>query len=284
MNAFFTLLLSLFIATSALAQSAILPAEVYRDGRYIPLRLEASTAGTVTVFGSNIQPIEWHAPGTSSVVVPLLLFRDEGGGIFINGKETPLKSAPLADTDADPASLTDFWRKIDPMAGGGPPIDQGAYAMADLWQPGRSADVRRTVLLATAIAVLLLGVARHADPKRATRWLTITAVAVALLAAAFVPGEAIRRVLPADGRPGWEYVWYAGSSQTITEPWSPGLRYVSRDIADVMQNTPVLQCDAAGRPTGITVAMPRGGRVVFIRPRLTALPASTSPLQPVSAR
>ena len=134
--------------------------------------------------------------------------------------------------------------------------------------------MRRWVLVATGVAVLVLGVARHADPKRATRWLVVAAVGLAPLFAAFLPVDATRRALPAEGRPGWEWVWYAGGPTRITEPWRPGLRYVSRGPADVVTLTPTLHCDATGRPAEISVDLPRGGRAVFIRPRAVTPSAS----------
>ena len=110
----------------------------------MPLRLEASAAGPVSVFGSGVRPIDWAAPGKASVVVPLFVYRENfGGGLFVNGHNSGLTIQPLQDNDADPPELVAFWQQVDPIAGAGDAIDEDAYRLADLWRPGRSALVRR---------------------------------------------------------------------------------------------------------------------------------------------
>ncbi|HEX8324560.1 MAG TPA: hypothetical protein VF595_11695, partial [Tepidisphaeraceae bacterium] len=274
----------LFVASHALAQTASLPSPLYRPGRYVPLRLEAETAGLVRVSGIGVQGVDWPAPGRSSVVVPLLIYEAaDAVSLTINGREVQLPTTPLPREAADPAELSAFWQTIDPIASTSPAIDPDAYALAALWQPGRDVTTRRWTLVAVAVVVLTLGIAAHADLQRATRWLIVAAVGLSAGLFGFYPADAPRRVLPAEGRAGREWVWHAATTGRVAEePWSPGLRFVPQSVGSSNAANAVLRCDPTGRPVALAARIDRGGRAVFVRP-VVRPSVGPSPLTPAAS-
>ena len=231
------------------------------------LRLETETAGVVRVRGPGVQGVDWNAAGRSSVIVPLLIYDAPTDG-------------PVVDIDGRAVRPnTSTANTTDPVATyAGPVFDDDAYQLAALWHPGRSDAVRRWTLTAVVVFVLVLAVARYADPKRATLWTVVAAVGLSGGAVAFFPKDSPRRVLRADGQPGWEWVWRVGDG-VVEEPWTPRLRFVPASRQQLATADPVLTCDAAGRPVSIRCRIAKGERVVFARPRptLTVTPPASRP-------
>ena len=225
-------------------------------GQTVPLRLEAVTAGLIRVRGTGVQGVDWRAAGRSAVTVPLLVYDAAANELTVdvNGK-------PVRRNDINAGII-----EGEPAPPPGPVFDDDAYQLAALWHPGRSDSVRRWTLTAVAVFVLVFAVARYANPKRATLWTVVAAVGLSGGAVVFFPTDTPRRVLRAEGRPGWEWVWRAGDG-VVEEPWTPGLRLLPRSKEQLATADPVLTCDATGRPVSIRCRIVDGGRAVFLRPR-----------------
>jgi hypothetical protein len=245
--------------------SASFPSTVYQPGRYLPLRVEAESAGVVKITGEGIQPVDWHAAGRSAAVVPLLVVQADPK-VLVDGKLIPFKLQPLAAGDVAPPELDAFWQQVDPKAA--PiPIDPNAHALARLWQPGLTDAQRRWMLTMIGVSVLLLAVARHARPKRAKGLIIGTSIALAVAVTWLFPIGVVRRTLRGEGQPGWDWVWFANGPGRVSEPWVAGLRTAFDGSPGSAPSETVLNCDANGRPSDIEADLGRQDRVVMLRPR-----------------
>ena len=234
--------------------TALLLTTAFSFSRTVPLRLEADAAGIVRLRGPGVQGVDWHAAGRSSVTVPLLIYNAPTDGVNLTVDRRPLRVSVADIVTPDSATPP------------GPLFDDDAYQLAALWRPGRGDAVRQWTLTAVLVFVLVLAVARYADPKRATLWTIIAAAGLAGGAVAWFPEDSPRRELRAEGRPGWDCIWRAEDG-VAEEPWTPGLRFLPRSTEQLAAAEPVLTCDAAGRPVAIRCNIINGGRAVFLRPR-----------------
>lgn len=220
----------------------------YKPGVYTALRIEADSAGPISIRGPQMLGIDWNAPGKTSITVPWMCWRTTAGEveISINDRKQLLALRPTT-SDLPPEHL-----------------NAEVYRRALDWVPGQPASKRRWIMLASIALLLSLATLR----LTLWRWKyspLAAAVGGIALACAFAAFPMLSRTDASKSEPrkkpdGSSELWIyrtASTPQRVSEPWRTEMEYVPMSAASLQAADPSLNVNSTGNVTELLVNVDR---------------------------
>ena len=241
----------------------------WRDGRYAAVEVVAAGPQTHVLAGDGVMAVRW--PGAKRAVLPVLVYPGAGPAeaarLTLDGRTVTLDLGGGEAADPFP------WAADAGTAAVGV-IDPRAYAATAGWRPGRPTRERATfaaaaLLFACAVAATL-GLVRR--PKRrllgSRRWPSSPRPAFGVGSGAADVGVAAVPAPRGRGRRSLDFRRLppsAASPQTLRVAFVGETRPIAFSPAHLRTLSPVLTCDAAGRPEELSMTLPPGVQAAVVQ-------------------